>query len=68
MNSSCLVPRFHLDAAHGTEPRALAAAYAAFRLHGGIAATAHLDDPYGAGIFTHAAGDAPCLIYGGQFL
>ena len=47
---------------------ALAAAYAAFVLHGGVAAPAHLDSPQRTGIFTHAAGDAPRLIYGGQFL
>ena len=64
--SSCLVPRFHLDAAHGTEPRALAAANAAFRLHGGVTAAAHLDSPQGAGIFTHAAGDASRRVHGGQ--
>ena len=46
---------------------ALAAAYAAFRLHGGVAATAHLDGPQWTGIFTHTAGDTPRPIYGGQF-
>ena len=33
-----------------------------------VAATAHLDGPQWTGIFTHTAGDAPRLIYGGQFL
>ena len=33
------------NAADGTELCALAAAYAAFRLHGGVAAPAHLDGP-----------------------
>ena len=42
-----------LNAADGTELCALAAAYAAFRLHGGVAAAAHLDGPQWTGIFTH---------------
>ena len=46
----------------------LTAAYASFRLHSGVAAAAHLDSPQWTGIFTHAAGDAPRLIYGSQFL
>jgi len=65
---SCVSPHFHLNAADGTELCALAAAYAAFRLHGGVAAPAHLDGPQWTGIFTHAAGDAPRFIYGSQFL
>ena len=44
------------------------AAYAALRLHSSVAAAAHLDGPQWTGIFTHAAGDAPHLIYGSQFL
>ena len=50
MLASCVSPRFHLNAADGTEFCALAAAYAAFRLHGGVAATAHLDGPQWTGI------------------
>ena len=65
---SCVSPHFHLNAADGTDLCALAAAYASFRLHSGVAAAAHLDGPQWTGIFTHAAGDAPRLIYGGQFL
>ena len=65
---SCVSPHFHLNAADGTELCALAAAYAAFRLHGGVAATAHLDGPQWTGIFTHTTGDTPRLIYGSQFL
>ena len=65
---SCVSPHFHLNAADGAELCALAAAYAAFRLHGGVAATAHLDGPQWTGIFTHTAGDTPRPIYGGQFL
>jgi len=65
---SCVSPHFHLNAADGTELCALAAAYAAFRLHSGVAAPAHLDSPQWTGIFTHTAGDAPRLIYVGQFL
>jgi len=65
---SCVSPHFHFNAADGTELCALAAAYASIRLHGGVAAAAHLDGLQWTGIFTHTAGDAPRLIYGGQFL
>ena len=37
-------------------------------IHGGVAATAHLDGPQWTGIFAHTAGDTPRLIYGSQFL
>ena len=45
-------PRFHLNAADGTEFCALAAAYAAFRLHGGVAARRTLTAPSGQ-VFSH---------------
>ena len=65
---SCFSPRIHLNAADGAELCALAAAYASFRLHSGVASTAHLDEPQWIGIFAHAAGNALRLIYGSQFL
>ena len=44
-------PHFALNAADGTDLCALAAAYASFRLHSGVAAAAHLDGPQWTGIF-----------------